>query len=193
VVNAADAKPTRDEGSVDEEAAHHVDNTVEQHQEEDEETIKLFKIPHKLDPGHRLLLQASDADFARGAIQAIECRLCPNSKLKNFQEFKRHCDSTEAHPLVIYFCGRCGDFFARPDSLTRHSKQRPPECHMVTPDEAAQKRRETEEAHEEFFRRLEHGLRTGQDIGKPFSRIIKDRYPKSSKKRKGSGNERSRR
>jgi hypothetical protein len=40
---------------------------------------------------------------------------------------------------------------------------------------------------------LEHGLKTGQDIGKLFSRIIKDRYSKSSKKRKGSGDERSRR
>jgi hypothetical protein len=187
VVNAADGKPTWVEGSVDEEVAHHVDNTVEQRQEEEEESNKHFKIPRKFEPGHRLLLQASDADFARGAVQAIECRLCPNTELKNFQEFKRHCDSTEAHPLVIHFCDQCGDFFARPDSLARHGKQRPPECRMVTPEEAAQKRRATEEAHDEFFRRLEHGLRTGQDIGKPFSRIIKDRYPKSSKKRKGSG------
>jgi hypothetical protein len=185
VVNAADGTPTWDEGSVDEEAAHHIDNTVEQRHEE--VTNKLFEIPRKFEPGHRLLLQASDADFARGAIQAIECRLCPNTKLKNFQEFKRHCDSTEAHPLVIHFCDQCGDFFARPDSLARHRKQRPPECRMVTPEEAAQKRWATEEAHDEFFRRLEHGLRTEQDIGKPFSRIIKDRYPKSSKKRKGSG------
>ena len=64
---------------------------------------------------------------------------------------------------------------------------------MVTPMEAAQKRKATEEAHEEFIWRLEHGLKTGQDIGKPFSRIIKDKYPKSSKKRKGNGNEWSRR
>jgi hypothetical protein len=191
VVDAADGKPIWDEGSVDEEVAHSVDNTIEQYQEQ--MTNKLFEIPRKLEPGHRLLLQASDADIARGAVQAIKCRLCPNAKLKNFQEFKRHCNFTETHPLVIHFCDQCGDFFARPDSLVRHSKQRPPECHRVTPEEAARKRRVTEEAHDEFMQKLEDGLKTGQDIGKPFSRIIKDKYPKSSKKRKGSGKEGSRR
>jgi len=46
---------------------------------------------------------------------------------------------------------------------------------------AAQKHRETEEAHEEFIRRLN----SGQDIGKPFSEIIKEKFPESSKKRRG--------
>jgi hypothetical protein len=190
VVDAADGKPTWDEGSVDEEVAHHVDNTVEQHQEE--VTNKLFKIPRKFDPWHRLLLQASEADFARGAVQAIKCRLCPNKKFKNFQEFKKHCDFTETHPLVIHFCDRCGDYFARPDSLVRHGKKQS-SCRGVAPEEVAQKRRATEEAHDDFIRKLVHGLKTGQGIGKSFSRIMKDKYPKSSKKRKGSGNERSRR
>jgi hypothetical protein len=45
------------------------------------------------------------------------------------------------------------------------------------------------------IRSLEHGSKTGKDsdIGKPFSRIIKDRYLESSKKRRGSGNEWSQR
>ena len=188
-VEAADGKLTWVEGSV-EEAMHHVDSTVEQQ----EVTNKHFKIPRKFEPGYRLLLQASDADFARGDIQEIKCLLCPSAKFKNFQEFKRHCDFTEAHPLVIHFCDQCGDFFARLDALVRHCKKRPPECHGVTPEMATQKRRETEEAHEDFIRRLEHGSRTGQDIGKPFSQIIKDRFPGSSKKKRtGGGNERSRR
>ena len=150
VVDAADGKPTWDEGSVDEEAAHRVDNTVEQHQEE--VTNRLFQIPRKFAPGYRLLLQASDAEFARGAVQAIKCRLCPSTTLRNFQEFKRHCNFTETHPLVIHLCDQCGDFFARPDSLVRHGKQRPPECRRATSEEAAQKRRATEEAHDEFIR-----------------------------------------
>ncbi len=185
MVNAADGKPTLAEGSVGEEAAHHVGNKAEQHQEE--ETNKLFEIPSKLEQGQRSLLQASDADFARGALQEIKCRLCPNKKFKNFQEYKRHCNFTEAHPLVIHICDRCGDFFARPDALARHSEQRrrPPQCRSVTPEMAAQKRMTTEEAHEEFLRTLDHCLKTGKDIGKPFSQIIKDRYPESSKKRKG--------
>jgi hypothetical protein len=187
VEDAAYGKPTWVEGSVDEEAAQHIDNAAQKQKEE--ETNKLFEIPRKFERGHRLLLQASESDFARGAVQAIECRLCPDAKLKNFQEFKRHCDFTETHPLVIHFCDRCGDFFARPDSLVRHGKQRLPKCHRVTPEMAAQKRRATEEAHEEFIRKLEYGLKTGRDIGKPFSRIIKDKYPESSKKRTGSGNE----
>ena len=188
MVDAADVnlKPTLVEGSVDEEAAHYVDNTAEQHQEE--ETNKLFAIPGKLEPGQRSLLQASDADFARGAVQEIKCRICPNKKLKNFHEFKRHCNFTEAHPLVIHFCGQCGDFFAHPDALARHNKERhrPRECREAKPDMAVQKRIATEEAHEEFLRRLEHCMATEEDIGKPFSQIIKDKYSESSKKRKGS-------
>lgn len=183
VVDAADGKPTWNEGNVDEEAAQHVDNTLGQHQEE--MINKLFQIPRKFEPGHRLLLQASDADLARGAVQVIKCRLCPNKRLKNFKDFKRHCKFTETHPLVIHFCGRCGDFFARPDSLARHGQQLPPECTRVKPEDAAKKRRATEEAHDEFFRKLEHGLKTGEDIGKSFSQIIKDKYPKSSKKCRG--------
>jgi hypothetical protein len=190
VVDAAHGKPSWDEGSVDEEAAHHVENTVEQHQEA--VTNRLFKIPRKFGLAHRSLLQASDADFARGAVQEIRCRLCPNKKIKNFYQFMRHCNFTETHPFVIDFCDKCGDFYARPDALKRHGKQRPSECRRVTPEMAAQKRRATKVIHGEFMRKLKHGLNTWQDIGKPFSHIIKDKYPGSSKKRTDSGNEGSR-
>jgi len=183
VVSAVDGKPTWVEGSVDEEEAHRIDSTVQRQQEE---AARLFEIPRKIKPGYRLLLQASEVDFARRAVQIIKCRLCPDTKLKDFEEFKRHCKTTEAHPLQIHFCERCGDFFARHDSLKRHRSQPPAECHKVTPAKAAEKRRVTEETHQDFIRRLENGLMTGSaDIGRPFSQIIKEKYPKSSKKRTG--------
>jgi len=113
-VDAADGKPTWTEGSVDEGAVHHIDSTVQQ---QHEEATDLFDIPRKFELAHRLFLQASEADFARGAVQAIKCRLCPDTKLKNFEVFKRHCRTTETHPLEIRFCDYCGDFFACQDSL----------------------------------------------------------------------------
>jgi hypothetical protein len=181
-VEPADGKPTWEEGRVDEEAAHRIDSTVQQQQEGAE---KLFEIPRKLKPGYTLLLQVSEADDARGAVQAIKCRLCPDSNLKDFEEFKRHCKTSETHPLVIHFCNRCGDFFARGDSLKRHHNQPPAECRKVTPVDAAEKRRETEKEHKAFMARLRSSLETGEDIGKGFSQIIKERFPQSSKKRMG--------
>ena len=183
VVKPADGEPTWIEGSVDEEAMHHIDSTVPQQQEE---ATELFDIPRIFKPWYRLLLQASEADFARGAVQVIKCRLCPDTKLKDFEEFKRHCRTTETHPLEIHFCDRCGDYFARCDSLKRHRNQPPAECHMVTVKKAAEKRRVTERTHQDFIRRLEHCLMTGKNIGKPFSQIIKEKYPESSKKRTGN-------
>ena len=180
-VEPADGKPTGVEGSVDEEAEHDIDGAVRQ---QHEGAVELFEIPSKFKYGYRLLLQASEADFARGAVQAIKCRLCPDTKLKDFEEFKRHAKTAEAHPLEIHFCDICGDFFARSDSLKRHQNQQPNECKNVTPVDAAKKRRETEAEHETFMQRLRHSLETGEDTGRGFSQIIKEKYPKSSKKKK---------
>jgi hypothetical protein len=182
VVEPADGKPTWVEGSVDEAAAHRIDSTVQQQQAE---TTGLFKIPRIFKPRYRLLLQASEADFARKAVQTIKCRLCPDRKLKDFDEFKRHCKTSEAHPLEINFCDHCGDYFARSDSLNRHHIRPPLECRRVKPEKAAEKRRVTEEEHEDFSWRLDHGLLTGGNIGRSFSQIIKEKYPESSKKRTG--------
>jgi hypothetical protein len=179
-VEPADGKPNWVEGSVDEDAAHRIDSTVQQQQEE---ATELFKIPRKFKPGYRLLLQASEADFARGAVQTIKCRLCPDTKLKDFEDFKRHCKTMETHPLELRFCDRCGDYFARSDSLKRHHNRPPPECRKVTPAKAAEKRRVTEEEHEDFIRQLEYALITGENISRSFSQIIKEKFPESSKKR----------
>jgi len=52
----------------------------------------------------------------------------------------------------------------------------------VTPEEAYAKRRATPREHNDFIRRLEGYLATGEeDIGMSFSKTIKDMYPDSSK------------
>ena len=180
-VEPAHGKPSWVEGSVDVEAAHRIDSAMRQQQQE---ATRLFKIPRTLKPMYRMLLQTSLDDLARNAVQNIKCRLCPGTDLENFDQFKRHCKTAEAHPLDILFCNRCGDFFARGDSLKRHNILPPPECRKVTLEEAAEKRRVTKEEHKQFIQRLRHSLTTGGVIGRSFSEIIKEKYPGSSKKRK---------
>jgi hypothetical protein len=183
-VKAADGKLIWVEGSVEAEAVRHSDSTIQQQQGQgqEQESVQHFKIPRKFKPAHKALLVAMEADFARGTVQEIKCRLCPDTKLKTWEDYKRHCDTMETHPLKISFCDHCGDFFARGDSLARHRNNPPAECDSVSPAKAAEKRRVTQDAHGEFIKRLERCLRTGEDIGKPFSQIIKEKYPQSSKK-----------
>jgi hypothetical protein len=71
--------------------------------------------------------------------------------------------------------------------VARHQNLPPTECQRlkVAPEKAAEKRRVTEEEHRVFIQRLEHCLMTDEDIRRPFSQIIKERYPESSKKRNG--------
>ena len=180
-VEPAHGKPSWVEGSVDGQAEHSIDSAIRQQQQE---ATRLFKIPPRLKPMYRMLLLSSLDDLARNAVKTIECRLCPGTGLENFEQFKRHCRTAEAHPLKILFCNRCGDFFARCDSLKRHNILPPAECRKVTLEEAAEKRRATKEEHKQFIRRLRHSLTTGGVIGRSFSEIIKEKYPGSSKKRK---------
>ena len=179
-MEAADGTLTWVEGRVDEKAVHHTDSTVQQ-QQQDEEATKQFVIPRIFKPEFRLFLQATEADFARGTVQAIKCRVCPETNLTNFEQFKRHCRTTETHPLELHFCGYCGDYFARQDSLKRH-RERPANACPIKRQDAEKKLRVTQEEHRSFIQRLEDCLTTGEDIGRPFSQIIKDRYPQSSKK-----------
>jgi hypothetical protein len=181
VVDAADGKPIWVEGSVDEEVVHHIDSAVQQ---QNAGATELFVIPRKFKPEHRLLLEASEADFARGAVQEVKCRFCPDTKLKGFEGFKRHCKSSEAHPEEIHFCDLCGEFFARLDALKRHGSPLH-ECRgsEVTPAMAAEKRKVTKKIHKDFTRQLEHALRTGNVKGmKGFAQLVKEKFLKSSKK-----------
>ena len=67
-MDAADGEGTWVEGSVDGEAAHHIDK------QEEGATNKRFEILCKFEPDHRMLPQASDwaeSGFARGAVQVM--------------------------------------------------------------------------------------------------------------------------
>jgi hypothetical protein len=133
---------------------------------------------------YRALLRGTSADWESGVtvIRQLKCQLCPGANFSNWEDFKRHCNTMEAHPLKILFCRYCGDFFARTDSLERHQRSRPPECFDITPDEAEAKRRETKRVHEVFKERLERCLKTNEEIGTPFAQIIREMYPNSSKR-----------
>jgi hypothetical protein len=180
-VEAADGQLVWVEGSV-EEMAHRTDSAVQQQQEDVQQGC--FEIPKDLKTGYRALLVATQADWARGAVREIKCRLCPDAKFKKWGGFRRHCECTETHPLTIFFCEHCGDYFARSDSCQRHCKNRPAECLRVTPEKADTKRRATQTEHDDFIRRLKGYLVTGEeDIGMSFSKTMKDMYPDSSKKR----------
>jgi hypothetical protein len=178
-MEAADGQLIWFEGSAEEEAEY---STVQHKHKQEGAQDKQLKIPKTFKPGHKALLAATEADWSRGAIQEIKCRLC-DTRLKTWDDFKRHCDTMEAHPLKISFCNHCGDFFARKDSLERHYKKRPSDCVSVIPEEAVRKRRVTQQLHKQFRARLEQALEKREDIGMPFSQIIKEKYPESSKRR----------
>jgi len=158
-----------------------VDNVKDSGPEEAESGTR-FYIPRGLDTRQRALLDATPDDWARGTVRVLKCRLCPGAGFSNWDIFRRHCSTMEAHPNKISFCRHCGDFFARSDSLIRHYDRRPHECRNVSPAMAETKRRETERVHAECEERLERCLRTNEDIGRPFAQIIKRMYPDSSKR-----------
>ena len=177
------------EGSVEEEPVQQgpVEEQQQQgqQQEEAEAEQKYLEFPKKLKMGCKALLAATQADRERGSVREIKCRRCPNTTFKTWDDYKRHCDTKEKHPLTIYFCDDCGDFFARTDSLDRHRKHPPAECISVTRAKADEKRRETQRMHDEFIARLREFLRTGEEyVEMHFSQAIKEKYPESSKKRK---------
>ena len=156
-------------------------SAAEVEQEEDAEGA-LFPIPKRLNERHSGFLDATTEDWARAFVRALKCKLCPDAGFCNWEGFKRHCDQSEAHPYKLYFCGWCGDFFARIDSLKRHRESPPPECLCVSPEEALAKRRATERAHRDFLEKLERFFETGEDIGDLFSQVIIDMFPESSKR-----------
>ena len=158
------------EGSGEEETVH-TDSTAQR------------QWPKEISPEQRALLAP-----ARGSeeITGFECRLCPDTHLKTWDGFKRHCDYTESHPLKIAFCERCGDYFGRPDSLKRHVKTPPAACLRVKGKEAEAKHKKTKDVHKEFVNRLKVSTETGEKFGAAFCDIIKELYPDSSKKRRAA-------
>jgi hypothetical protein len=177
----APEKPTWVEGSVERGTQHH-ENGMVGPQVLSKQLKELFKIPPRLKERHRALLAATQADWERAAVDVLKCRLCPDADFSDFEDFKRHCDTSEAHPSKISFCSHCGDFFARGDALKRHHDKPPGECVKAVADKADLKRRETVRAHKAFEERLARWLKTGEEIGLPFAHLIKEMFPNSSKK-----------
>ena len=174
------------EGSEEEATRHYTSGVVQQQQALSDRATdgedRHFRIPKRVSQRHRSLLDATPDDLARGTVQELKCRLCPGTGISNWDNFKRHCDFMEAHPLKISFCGYCGDFFARSDTLGRHQENRPPECLGVTEAEAEAKRTETKKVHDAFQEKLEKCLGNSGEAWTPFSQIIQAMFPNSSKK-----------
>jgi hypothetical protein len=76
-----------------------------------------FRIPKRLDERSRVMLVATPADWARGTIRVIKCRLFPTSHFTKWEAFTRHANKSETHPHKVNFCDMCRDFFARDDSF----------------------------------------------------------------------------
>ena len=173
------------EESADGGLSHHHSSVVQEAEipsTEHEGDNELFRIPRRLDAPHRALLVATPADWQRKAVDELKCRLCPGTDFSNWEDYKRHCDTSEAHPVKISYCDHCGDFFARSDALKRHCSKRPPECISVTAEVAEVKRTETARVFEEFKEELDRCLTTDEEVSTSFSRTIKDMFPDSSKK-----------
>ena len=139
-VEAAERQPTWVEGSVG------VDTTQQQQRQGWQQQEQYFQIPN-LKPEHRALLAAAQDKLV---VPEIRCKLCPGTKPKMWEDFKRYCETMEVHPLTITFCGKCGDYFARTDSLGRHRETAPRACTDTSSERAREKREWTEREHEAF-------------------------------------------
>ena len=53
---------------------------------------------------HKALLATTPQDWSDGGIDQIKCKVCADTELKGWEEFKHHCGTAEAHPLKIMFC-----------------------------------------------------------------------------------------
>ena len=179
------------EEAVQEATWRQTDSMVEQEEEEEFNVDKgklevmkdnLFRIPKQPDEKYKRFLEATSEDFTRGTPEALKCKLCPTAGFRSWDDFVRHCKTTNSHPLKLFFCDNCGDFFARYDSLKRHCKNRPSRCSGTSPHEAEEKQRETEKIHEQFMKILDAYLKTNEGTWTAFTQVIKEKYVGSSKR-----------
>ncbi len=170
--NTAQGERSRIEGSEVELTLHYASSVGQQQDtaKDGERVDGGFRIPKRLGQRHRDLLRAKSDDWERGIVGMLKCRLCPDAAFTNWEDYKRHCNFSEAHPLNIHFCKYCGDFFARTDSLKRHQTSRPPECLSASPTEADVKRQATNKAYETFKNKLEGFLRVKRRSGPQSAR-----------------------
>ena len=74
-------------GCVEETVVQHSNSTAQQQQQErgGNKDIKI-RIPRKFKPVHMALLK----DLKDGAVPELRCDLCPETKFKTWEDFKRH-------------------------------------------------------------------------------------------------------
>ena len=143
----------------------------------------LYAIPTNLTERQRLMLLTTEDELMRGAVHVIRCKLCPTEELGTWTCFQRHCNTSEDHPAEITFCDRCGDYFGRRDSKKRHEvKKNPGACHKTSRVQAEWKKRTTKRLFDIFTEKLEHCLRTGEELGSRFAEEAQANVPSTSKK-----------
>ncbi|KAH8986993.1 hypothetical protein EDB86DRAFT_2217453 [Lactarius hatsudake] len=148
---------------------------------EDGEVLR--KIPTNLTEREQLMLQTTQADEERGAVRYIMCRVCSNRRFREWATFQRHCRSCEKHPSELKFCSKCGDYFGRQDSETRHKgKKHQGACLSTSQDEAREKEQKATRILEAFEVRLQRCLRSGEDPGPCFSEVMSRKLTNTSKK-----------
>ena len=117
-----------------------------------------FKIPKKLKKGYKTLLAATEEDYTLGRVREIKCRWCSRHSFKRWKDFKRHCNTSEVHPLKIIFCEWCGRHFTSTDALKKHNRyqaSRPENSCTMREVDVRKRRRKTEEAHRKFIEELD--------------------------------------
>ena len=129
----------------------------------------LYKIPGSLTLRQQLMLQITEDEARLGAVHSIKCKLCPKVALRSWQCYQRHCDESEAHPVELNFCDRCGDHFARADSLKRHARGK--NCHRRTQDNNEGVKKRINWHLNDFNARMERSLRTGEVFQYRFAEI----------------------
>ncbi|KAH8995906.1 hypothetical protein EDB92DRAFT_1814379 [Lactarius akahatsu] len=155
----------------------------------------LYTIPSTLTERQRLMLQTTEDNVEHGAVHSIKCKLCPTVELGSWQCFRRHCKTSEEHPAKLIFCNRCGDHFGCRDSEKRHNgKKYQEECSTTSRDQAEWKKTTVKRLFEEFNMKIEHCLRTGEELGPRFARITQQaiqqaKVPTTSKKQKKTWSE----
>ncbi|KAH9053206.1 hypothetical protein EDB87DRAFT_282059 [Lactarius vividus] len=149
-----------------------------------------YTIPSTLTERQRLMLQTTEDDAERRAVHVIKCKLCPTVELGSWQCFRRHCKASEDHPAELAFCNRCGDHFGRRDSEKRHNRKKyQEECRATPQDQAEWKKKTVKRLFEDFSAKVEHCLRTGEELGPRFAAITQQamqqaKVPTTSKKQK---------
>ncbi|KAN0135078.1 hypothetical protein V8E53_006969 [Lactarius tabidus] len=139
-------------------------------------------IPSNLTYRELMMLRITEDEARHGAVHAINCKFCLDVALGSWQSYQRHCNAAEDHPAELTFCDQCGDHFARPDSKNRHVANENKDCLGIKAVDAKRKKKTTKCHFDEFNARLEHCLRTGEELGRRFTEIVPRNVASTSKK-----------